>query len=173
MAADLPADVRQALADVRTDVEGARWTPKEQLHLTLRFLGDTEPSRIRPLLDELGKVTAEPIPLRLHGLDAFPSRRKPRVLVARLEESRELASLQRSVEAAARAAGAPADDRPFRPHVTLARLKAGRSAALNALLATTGPDRTFTLAEFSLYSSELRPAGAVHERLAAFTLGGR
>ena len=171
IALGLPNAVRDALTALREDLDGARWTPPDHLHCTLRFLGDTPEERIPYLEAALGGIAAPPLALRLDGLTAFPSPRAPRVLVARLAPDDALADLQRRIEAAVRDLGFAPEDRPFRPHVTLARLKRPGTRAVPAYLRSHDAGAPFAADAFHLYASTLTPAGAVHERLASFSLG--
>ncbi len=168
VALDVPADVRDALAALRTDLDGVRWTRPAQLHLTLRFLGDTDAARIPDLEAALAEIAAPRLALRLGGLTAFLSPRRPRVLVARVAPDEALAELQRQIEEAVQALGWEPEERPFRPHVTLARLKHADPRAVRTYLGTRTVGAAFTADAFHLWASTLRPAGALHERLASF-----
>lgn len=170
VALDVPPAVRAALAALRVEMPGARWTPPGRLHVTLRFLGDTPDERLPALSAALREIEAPPLALRLDGLTAFPSRRAPRVLVVRLAPDDALADLQRRVEAAAQALGFEPEARPFRPHVTLARLKRADARAVLAYLRTHDASAAFAAEAFHLYASTLTPSGAVHERVASIPL---
>lgn len=173
VALDVSDDVRVILTALRTELEGARWTQPEQLHGTLRFLGDTPEDRLADLNTALAAIeTPSPLDLRLAGLTAFPSRRSPRVLVARLAPTDALMNLQQRIEDAVQRLGFEAESRPFRPHVTLARLRRADARAVHDWLRAHAADATFTADAFHLYASTLRPSGAVHERLASFPIAG-
>lgn len=173
VAVALPQLVREQLAGLRADLGGARWTRPEQLHLTLRFLGDVEEERIPALKDALGDVHALPFELHLKGLGAFPSLRRPRVLIARVMLDEQLAALQRGVEAAVQTIGVEPEGRPFRGHVTLARLSRPDPSAVLALTrAHADFEASFGVDAFHLVASTLRPQGALHQRLATFPLRG-
>ena len=170
VALDVPPEVRSELTALREEMPGARWAPPERLHVTLRFLGDTPAERIPALEDALGRIESPPLDLRLDGLTAFPSRRHPRVLVARIAPNDTLVALQRQVEAAVLDLGFAPEGRPFQPHVTLARLKRADARAVHAYLRTHTASASFTADAFHLFASTLTPGGAVHERLASFPL---
>jgi 2'-5' RNA ligase len=157
-------------ASLRPRIPGARWVRPEGVHLTLRFLGETPPERIAPLEAALSAAAAasSPAEVRVRGLDTFPGRGKPpRVLWVGLEVPESVHELQAACEAAAVAAGFPAEERPFRGHLTLARF---RDRVLRPALppADLGTVRLETL---SLVRSELRPGGAVYTPIARFALG--
>ena len=170
VALDVPADVRDALAALQADLDGARWTQPEQFHLTLRFLGDTEPERLSALKAPLAAVSPPPLDLRLDGFTVFPSRRRPRVLVARVTPTDVLLQLQQQIEEAVQGVGFEAEPKPFRPHITLARFKRVDPRAVHTYLRTHEASGAFTADRFYLYASTLHASGAVHERLASFPL---
>jgi 2'-5' RNA ligase len=171
---DVPAAVRDALTALCSDdLDGARWTKPEQLHCTLRFLGDTPEEQIPEIEAALAALdTPPPLDLRLDGLTAFPSRRRPRVLVARIPPDDDLLALQQRIENAMQRLGFEAESRRFRPHITVARLKRADAGAVHAWLRTHTADAAFSVDAFHLYASVLTPSGAVHERLASFPLAG-
>jgi RNA 2',3'-cyclic 3'-phosphodiesterase len=172
VALPVPHEVRASLAGLREELGGARWTPPEQYHLTLRFLGDTPDERIPELQRALAAVTCPPLALRADRLTTFPNRRQPRVLVVRLVATSAASALQREVEAIARAHGSAAADRPFRPHLTLARLRDADPEAVWRFTQEHRVDLAFSVDHFALYASTLTPDGAVHERLATYPLTG-
>lgn len=166
-----------------------RWTPIENIHLTLRFLGESSATQRGALEHALAQVAAShaPLALELAGLGAFPSFRRPSVLWAGLrgpaQQLAALAALQAPIEQAARAARFAAEERPFSPHLTLARFKreapAPALAAVGGLLqadaATSllGTQRApFPITELLLMQSDLRPAGPLYTPLARFALTG-
>jgi 2'-5' RNA ligase len=171
IALDVPAAVRDALIALRTEaLDGARWTKPEQLHCTLRFLGGTPEEQIAKIKAALARIEAPPLGLKISGLTAFPSRRRPRVLVARVTPTNELINLQRQIENAVQELGFEPEDRPFRPHVTVARLKRADARAVHRWLRAHSVEAAFEADAFHLYASVLKPSGAVHERLASFAL---
>ena len=172
----LRAALVEALDGWRRTQAAVRWAIPEQIHLTLRFLGDDADS------DRLGRLDAglarvaensEPLAVRPGPTGAFPGWRRPRVLWLGLEDDGALAGLARSVEAAVREAGFPADDRPFTPHLTLGRVKGRRGlnevvGELRDWRAETGEE---ALEELIVYRSRLGPGGARHEPIGRHCLG--
>jgi 2'-5' RNA ligase len=175
LAVELGEGARRAVAAaaqrLAREVRGreVRWARPETFHLTLRFLGDVPRADLPRLAAEVAAAVADvaPFELRLAALEAFPSPRRPRVVAARVEPEAPLAELARRVEAAVLRAGLPAEERPFRPHLTLGRV---RDRALPDLAAAGPlPPEPFRVAEVVLFRSELGSDGAVHtprERLA-------
>lgn len=167
-----PDVVRDALGALRRDMPGARWTPPEKMHLTLAFLGDTEEARVSAVVEALAGVVSPPVPVAVAGLGAFPSRRGARVLTAEVAPQRALMALHARVTAALAAVGVVLERRPFRPHLTLARLKGADREAVRAVLASPAPVLAFEAAAFHLYRSTLQLEGAHYDRLHSFPLTG-
>lgn len=154
------------------------WAPPENLHLTLRFLGERPTSRLPALeaaLDEAAAAHA-PFDLASGGLGVFPDWRRPRVLFLQIVDAGSLAALADTVGAviAAHVPDEPDDDRPFRAHLTLARIKRlldrPDREALRALAAP--PVHAWTVRGLSLVESRLTPRGAVYAARRVFPLAG-
>ena len=178
VAIDLPPPVRSALertiAVLRESGLGPlRWVAPKKVHLTLKFLGDVPPERVPKLGDAVTEAVQGHSPLSLHLAQGgmFPNGRAPRVVWLGLGGGVEaLASLQRDVERALAQLGFPAEERPFRPHLTLARVAVRmpeeQAARLSALLVEAdGGHETFRVDQLSLMQSTLRPSGAEYRRL--------
>jgi len=170
IAIDLPAGVRQSLETLGLELKksdaAVGWTRPEGIHLTLKFLGNVTPETIdliKPVLADIGSHTAV-FCLQAAGCGAFPNVKQPRVIWAGMRgESEPLTRLQREVDLAMTGFGFQPEDRPFKPHLTLGRVR-GRQhlLALQQLLLahqefTAEP---FDVTELVLYKSELRPDGA-------------
>jgi 2'-5' RNA ligase len=146
----------------------------EGVHLTLKFLGEVPAlltEKIAVALDQ-AVTGVSPFQTQLHGLGGFPSLEAPRVLWVGLgDDLAPLQSLFRAVEGALRPLGLPAEERPFTPHLTLARLRDGtppqeRRRAGEALRRLAGQEQAPLRVEgVSLMRSVLRPEGAVYTRL--------
>ncbi|MDA1133118.1 MAG: RNA 2',3'-cyclic phosphodiesterase, partial [Proteobacteria bacterium] len=121
VALGLPAGVRERLALVRAPLPGARWVPPENMHVTLRFIGEVEPPLATEIDTLLSRITAPSFDISLAGLGTFGSRGRVRALWAGVEQTVPLAHLQAKIETACRRAGLPPEGRKFHPHVTLAR----------------------------------------------------
>jgi 2'-5' RNA ligase len=171
----LPAAVRAplaALARASSAVPGVRWGQPAQVHLTLRFLGETPEDHLPRVQEALGRVQAPSFRLHQHGMGVFPGPARPQVLWAGVVPHAPLLALAAQVEAAVCAAGCLPERRPFHPHITLARLHRPDRAWVQTFLARhrdfeAGP---FVVSDFRLYTSLLRPAGAVHTAVAVFPL---
>lgn len=184
----LPPQLNRTLAAViaglrRRDDGAVRWTPPQNLHLTLRFLGELNGKEFgegKALLQNL--TFGDGIRLKLGEADGFPSLRKPSVLVlsaegAGKEEHGKLLDLQRTTEEFARRIGLEPEPRPFRPHITLGRIRRDRSISpelrngLNALRPEEFGETEGEITSLHLMESIMKPTG-VEYRVAAGSGGG-
>ena len=176
VAIDLPDAVKDQLDALLTPIPSARWVKRQQMHLTLFFLGETD--RLADIQTALAGIEARPFELTLTGVGRFPKRRKqpPRVLWAGIDAEPALTQLHHQVTTALTDIGFEAEDRPFSPHITLARLKTREplpevDAFLSAYRAFHTP--AIAITEFVLFSSVLAPQGARYQREAVFALRSR
>lgn len=175
VAIDLPERVKEKVAAIAVrELPGAHWVSREQLHLTLRFIGNVDEELFRTVKEALRAVRGVPFHLSMNGVGHFPPGRHPRVFWVGMADSEPLMALQRQVESALVCAGIPPEERRFSPHLTLARLKETPPEKVFALeerhrLFNAGP---FPVGEFSLYSSTLTREGAIHQREATYPLAG-
>lgn len=172
VAVDLPPEIRRSLAALAGNLPGARWVPEEQLHLTLRFIGEVDEGTFHLIRDALGRIEGRSFPLALGRIGHFPTARQPRVVWVGMQHCPLLLALQARVEEAVRQGGIPPEERRFSPHITLARLKetpAQQVAAFETRHAgfATAP---FTVDEFYLYTSRLTRDGAAHRREVTYRL---
>ncbi|HPO13297.1 MAG TPA: RNA 2',3'-cyclic phosphodiesterase [Candidatus Hydrogenedentes bacterium] len=180
IAIELPEAIKDSLMSIRERLRhsGAKasWVHPENMHLTLRFLGEADQdavNKISSLLEEAYHACG-PLTLAVQGLGGFPNRRKPSVVWAGMEvRSGDLSAIQAHAEHAAQTAGLPPEEKAFHPHITLARIRDHQ--ALGRLPETLEAAQTYYGGEFtasvvSLFSSELRPGGPVYRRLREFSL---
>jgi 2'-5' RNA ligase len=174
IAIDLPAVVRQELCRLNVPIAGCRWVPADQLHLTLAFLGDVGEERVAGLARALGQVSAAPFLLHFDRLGCFPTCARPRVLWVGLKPEPLLLSLADRLRELLRAGGIPQEERPFSPHITLARLKLPATRQCRSFLERPlALERTpIPVVEFILFESRLTAAGAIHTPLKRFPLSG-
>ncbi|HEX3945345.1 MAG TPA: RNA 2',3'-cyclic phosphodiesterase [Rhizomicrobium sp.] len=159
----LPDDVARGLLMLESGVPGARWSTREQLHLTLRFIGDVNERDAGAIDEALSGISAPRFMLELKGVGAFGGK-NPRALWAGVPPNEALVHLQRKIESAMQRLGFPAEERKFTPHVTLARLRAAPAGRVMDYVAdhslyASGP---FETNEFILYSSRLTPNGSIY-----------
>jgi len=182
IAIELPDEIRHALAEVqkhlRRDVAGVRWVEPGSIHLTLKFLGDIPAEQIQPIVAAaMGAVQDEPpVSLGVSGLGAFPNPRRPRVIWVGIEgDVARLGRLQARLEEALEPLGFPRDERAFRPHLTVGRVKEPRRPPdlTRALADVTVPRcNSFDVREILLYKSDLRPTGAIYTKLQHLPFAG-
>ena len=163
VALEIPETVRERLVMLQGGVPGARWQDTEQLHLTLRFIGEVPENIAHDIDDALSLIHAPGFVLELAGVGEFGGK-MPRALWAGVRGDGGLIHLQRKVETALQRLGLPPEERKFSPHVTLARLKnAPHPKVIEFLthhaLFASGP---FNVDRFVLFSSELGSGGSVY-----------
>lgn len=181
LAIDAPDDVRKLLVRVQEALRRAdadvKWVEEENLHLSLKFLGDVTADRVARLKELLAAEAARwpAMKLTYAGIGAFPDHGLPRVVWAGATGDLEkLAGLASAAERAAEQVGVPREGRPFVAHLTLGRVKSGRnakrlqSAIENQRQVPLGGDHA---REFVLYQSTLTPSGPFYEVIERFNLG--
>ena len=167
-----PAPIRDLLIDTMEGLDAARWHGEDQLHLTLRFIGEVETPLANDLAAALGQVSGEPFDLALEGVGTFDKRGRVHTLWAGLAASPELLALQRKVEQACQRCGLEAEHRRFAPHITLARVNRA-AGPLEPWLATHRnlASPPWQASEFRLYESTLGRDGPHYEPVARYALG--
>jgi RNA 2',3'-cyclic 3'-phosphodiesterase len=163
VALPIPRNVAQSIMLIQGGVPGARWQTAEQLHITLRFIGEVDGREAAMVDDALAGIAAPAFGLQLHGVGQFGNK-QPHALWAGLRKSEALEHLQRKVDVAIRRIGQPQDAYKFTPHVTVARLRNPESRKmiewLGAHALFTSPE--FRVDAFRLYSSRLTSDGSVY-----------
>ncbi len=174
----LPEDVRTRLATLAGGIPNARWVAPENLHLTLRFIGELDDAQAGDVDAALAQVTAPAFTLRLTGVDRFGAGDKIRSIWAGVDDCTELSHLHGKIEHALQRSGLPAEGRKFKAHVTLARFKRSSSAPnssarVQEFLAHHALFRseTFVARELVLFSSFLSHNGAIYRPEARYALG--
>jgi 2'-5' RNA ligase len=172
IAIELPVDIKRELGRLWTDSCGARRVPAEQIHLTLAFLGEVDEAALERLTGELARIRVPEFRLGFSVTGCFPDRRRPRVLWVGLVPHPRLMQLAAGVRQAVLACGIPQEERPFSPHITLARLKQAPSRECDAFLGRhPGQDLPpFPVRGFTLFQSRLTPQGALHLPVRNFPL---
>ena len=167
-----PASIRDLLHDAMGGVPGARWQSDEQLHLTLRFIGEVERAQAEDVAAALLDVRAPRLELALRGAGRFGEGSRAGSLWIGVTPHEPLIALHKKVEQACRRAGLPSEGRAYLPHVTVARL--GRTAGpadafLSAAASLTS--ETFVVDAFGLYESRLGGEGASYTLAERYRLG--
>jgi 2'-5' RNA ligase len=187
---DLDPEIRGRISRFLEGVQGfapdARWVRPESLHITLKFIGEQTPERVEAIAERLRRVKGGEFEIRSGGYGFFPTAKAPRVFWIGIHAGPQLAELAGSIDVATAELGIPREDRPYSPHLTLARV-GGRSgspkwrkgdapnttfAVLEKRLAAMGEIDfgTMTAREFILYQSQLSPKGSQYTKLQRFSL---
>jgi 2'-5' RNA ligase len=180
---EIQAHLEQVLTQLKGQLQGVpvRWVPAENIHLTLKFLGDVSLTN----LDMLKKIvrgvslTHHSFEISAGGLGAFPKVHRPRVLWVGLETPPELASLQHGIDVETARLGYAREDRPYSPHLTIGRVSRNATTAdLGSIASVLENSRVGYLGAASvtvvhLFRSDLKPGGAVYTPLFAAPLKER
>jgi 2'-5' RNA ligase len=189
---DLDAEVRVRIERFLEGVEGfapdARWVRPESLHITLKFIGEQTPEQVEAITDRLRRVESRAFEIRAGGYGFFPTAKAPRVFWIGIHTGPQLAELAENIDIATAELGIPREDRPYSPHLTLARTGAGRRSGSPEWRRGDGPNATFavlekrlaamgeldfgamTAHEFILYQSHLSPKGSKYSKLQRFPM---
>jgi len=166
-------EISSLIARLRPRAGSLRWTAPPSWHVTLQFLGNSTSDQLACLEKRLAEIQAPPVPIHLPGIGFFE---RAGVFYASVQLSSELTSLQQKVLAATAPCGYQPEDRPFHPHITLARAKGPAGTRdLRSLQSTIRAEPAFppfTAREFLLYESHLESTGARYDICARFPLAG-
>jgi len=185
IAVKLPPEAIDCLAGIQSyikarNVAPVRWVALQNLHLTLKFLGDITAEQVEPVADGLRRSTGgiPEINVGIHGIGAFPDSRRPQIIWAGLEgDIQLLIKLQQTIDGYLKPLGFTPEGRPFSPHLTLGRVRDSAThierQALGDLINTTAITHrpAFTIHHIFLMKSVLTAAGPVYTELSVTSLG--
>ncbi len=187
IAIQLSAELKRLISELQAELKrgnpemaAVSWIRPEAMHLTLRFLGDIEESQVAAITDvlQMGSAPLRPFTLEARGVGGFPTSARARVLWVGLsgdeEGMRALCNLQTTIEEGIVEMGFVREDRPFTPHLTLARIKDGRASGPVRRLLMNESDRKvgeFHAGSVLLIKSEPRPTGSVYTSLVEVPFG--
>jgi len=176
VALDLPDEVRRALAvliaRLKPKSRSARWVRPESMHLTLKFLGETDAQKLDAVRAALAKIhSAQPVDLHFCALGFFPNEFKPRIIWAAVQTSANLFELSAAIEQSLEPLGFARESRAFVPHLTLARIKSTKG--IENLVRAADALKSYDLgsareSEFHLFESVLKRSGAEYKKLVTF-----
>jgi len=164
--------LREATAPLRAVAPDAGWVAEDRLHLTLKFLGEQPETLVSPLTDAMTEIAARywPVPMRLRGVGGFPNLRRPHVVWIGIEPTPKLELLHHDVEDGCAKLGVEIDGKPFRPHLTIGRLRGTEDPKTVRELARLARGIRFRgealVSAIDLVQSTLTPDGPRYARLA-------
>ena len=166
-----PAPIRALLLGVMGGISDARWQHDDQLHLTIRFLGEVDRHQAADVHAALGAIHHPPFEIAIDGIGTFDRRGRPEMVWAGAAPHAPLRTLHKKVDQAMSRVGIAPDQRAYLPHITLARLKRS-SSRIGGLLEQHGGlvSAPFRIDHFGLFESDLTPEGAVYSELERFAL---
>ena len=123
IALNLPQDIKSSLSLLQKRMQGAKWTPTENLHLTIRFIGEVSLQQLKIIKEELREISFLPFKIKLKDLGHFSGRSGPKVIWVGVEPLDDLFELRKKVDDALTRANIPREKSNFHPHVTVAKLK--------------------------------------------------
>ena len=174
IAIDLPEEVKQVIEEIKEqikDIKGVKPVRKQNLHLTMKFLGEVEEDKVNRIVEAIGKAEFKPFDLALGKLGFFPNEKRIRVLWIDAEPAEPLARLKKEID---KALPLFKDDHPFSAHLTFARIKyiasdEDKKKILELITNTKIEKKEFLVDKFVLYKSTLMPEGPVYEVVASFS----
>lgn len=172
LAASFEAEVSPLILELKERYPHIRWVPASEIHVTLHFFGSVEKeeiARISGLIEPFTKA-GNALNLRLEGLGAFPNPSRPRVIwIGTGGDTAPLAALRNRIERRLKEEGYPCEEREFRPHATIGRVKEGKhGSGFNPI--KFGPTAFKQVKELVLFQSHLTPEGAHYETIATYPL---
>jgi 2'-5' RNA ligase len=179
IAIPIPDSCRKILSQMQQCLKksGAevRWTAISSIHLTLKFLGETDPETVSELARALRDVAhpAQALDLQLSGLGYFPNQKKPRIVWCGIRgDIEQLEILQETVEGTCMGFGFEPEIRPFRPHLTLGRVRGKKNLQMlvDNIMKGSELECGFSADHFNIYKSVLKPQGAVYTILETIEL---
>jgi 2'-5' RNA ligase len=165
IAIDLPLEVKAELGKLCSGISGAKWVKDDQMHLTLRFIGETGEQQFKQVRDALAGIEGASFEMSLESVGQFPERGSPRVLWVGLKAPNDLRQLQQTIETTLLNLDLDPQDKPFSPHITLARFKTPPAPeSMRQYLRQHMEFRSTAIPvkSFILYSSLLQPHGPVY-----------
>jgi RNA 2',3'-cyclic 3'-phosphodiesterase len=167
-----PDFIRELLLAAMGGISGARWQRDEQIHLTLRFIGEVDRHRAGDVHAALGGIHHPRFEIALHGVGTFERRGQPETIWAGVAPHEPLKTLHNKIDAGLARVGVEPEQRAYFPHITLARLKRS-SGSVRGLLEQSGglASPLFPVDAFSLFESVLTPEGAAYTEVELYSLG--
>lgn len=172
VAIEFPDHILDNLMLLTENLHGFKWVRRNQLHLTLRFLGDVDQHLGRLLIEKLAEIRHSSFQVALSGLGVFPDIHHPRILWVGINANDTLFDLQGKIEQAIIDCGVEPETREFHPHITLSRIKYSRRERLESYMKKhrNFSLETITITSFHLVESKLHQSGSVYQNLKTYSL---
>ena len=166
-----PERIRNVLLGAMGGISGARWQRDDQIHLTLRFIGEVDRHRAGDIHAALGAIHHPRFEIAISGLGTFDRRGQPETVWAGVAPQEPLKTLHKKIDQAMTRVGVEPDQRAYFPHITLARLKPS-SGRVRDLIEQSGglTSEPFQVERFTLFESQLTPDGAIYMGLETYPL---
>ena len=182
LAIEIPRTILKKIEEVQDDLKSSRadvrWVNPEKIHLTLKFFGNIDESRIDPIVKSIERPTQtiSPFSLKVRGVGAFPHLKNPRVIWMGLVDGKEvLVSFQKQLEKELEKIGFEPEERAFHPHLTLGRMKSSKGREELAGRMERHQEEEFgdfQVERIVLFKSDLKPTGPIYTPLREIKLGG-
>ncbi len=185
---EVRARISRFLEGVQEFAPEARWVRPESLHITLKFIGEQKTEQVDAIAEYLRRIEGSAFEIRAAGYGFFPTAKAARVFWIGIQSGSQLAELAEKIDAATAELGVAPEDRPYSPHLTLARAGGGRKSGSPEWRKGDAPNVAFavlqkwlramadldfgtmTAREFILYQSQLSRAGSKYTKLQRFAL---
>ncbi|MDH5654753.1 MAG: RNA 2',3'-cyclic phosphodiesterase [Spirochaetia bacterium] len=163
-AISIPVSIQEEIGNICYGIPNARWVKKEQLHITLCFIGEMEQHQLPSLTEVLSDVSFKSFNLNLKGIGQFLTAKDLNTIWLGVKDSDELTELQSRVSKKLKSIGINPDKKKYSPHVTLARIKKATGGRIREYMEEFSQFQTeiFPVHSFNLFSSSLYPGGPVH-----------
>ena len=173
VAIDLPKNLRMEIKRYTQKYNKVKWSPREQMHITLRFMGEAKEDKIDDIKEALSRIEIPAFKTFAANSGFFPSPKSPSVFWIGIENCQELGKLKKDVDKALRPFGLLADRKSYVPHITLCRFKRGSHKKIVAQLQehfAAFPETEIEVDSFKLYQSRLFRGNTEHVMLESFDL---
>ncbi|MFA3781991.1 RNA 2',3'-cyclic phosphodiesterase [Melioribacteraceae bacterium 4301-Me] len=176
IAAEIPEDALNKLIEIRDNIYNdprIKWEPKEKLHITLKFLGDVEEEKNKKLIETIANVLKDKAKFDLffEKFGFFKKAGQPRILWVKTNDSEQLKIIQHEIDNCCNELGFPKENREFKPHVTLLRIRGNEDIQkIYKFSNHIFPKITFTVSNIILFKSELKSTGSVYHKIKNFNL---
>jgi len=170
LAIDIDENVKQKILKLQYKCDGVRWLRPDQIHLTLNFFGELSDDKIQILISKLKAIKTHKFELSLSSCGFFPSYKKPSVFWIGVILNPFLLTLKKNIDESVLSCSIEIENRPFKPHITIARISRITDHNIAKIAKTTENFyANFIVDSFSLYSSELKSDGAVYKEIEKFS----